>query len=145
MLLASVGKPRYCIIYDLFAKTLWIIDANPASGLTIVLFISIVYINKLSFKDSVYLRGSLIKSKSIYDPYRKLSRYNNLLLQWILCTYITCTNIVYILLQTKLGEKYGVRGIPTLIILDKDGNIKDAEARGTAQNCQGTELPAKWC
>lgn len=54
-------------------------------------------------------------------------------------------NTVYILLQAKLGEKYGVRGIPTLIILDKDGNIKDAEARGTAQNCPGDKLPDKWC
>lgn len=52
---------------------------------------------------------------------------------------------VYILLQGKLGEKYGVRGIPTLIVLDKDGNIKDAEARGTAQNCPGDKLPDKWC
>lgn len=54
-------------------------------------------------------------------------------------------NTVYILFQAKLGEKYGVRGIPTLIILDKDGNIKDAEARGTAQNCPGDKLPDKWC
>lgn len=54
-------------------------------------------------------------------------------------------NTFYILLQAKLGEKYGVRGIPTLIILDKDGNIKDAEARGTAQNCPGDKLPDKWC
>lgn len=48
-------------------------------------------------------------------------------------------------LKGKLGEKYGVRGIPTLIVLDKDGNIKDAEARGTAQNCPGDKLPDKWC
>lgn len=60
-------------------------------------------------------------------------------------TVDACIFIVYILLQGKLGEKYGVRGIPTLIVLDKDGNIKDAEARGTAQNCPGDKLPDKWC
>ncbi|XP_022313533.2 tryparedoxin-like [Crassostrea virginica] len=46
--------------------------------------------------------------------------------------------------KQKLADKYGVRGIPTLVILDKDGNIKDANARGTAQNTSGNELPDSW-
>ena len=53
-------------------------------------------------------------------------------------------NKFLILLQQKLADKYGVRGIPTLVILDKDGNIKDANARGTAQNTSGNELPDSW-
>lgn len=53
-------------------------------------------------------------------------------------------NKLLILLQQKLADKYGVRGIPTLVILDKDGKIKDANARGTAQNASGAELPDNW-
>jgi nucleoredoxin len=34
-------------------------------------------------------------------------------------------------IKAKLGDKYGVRGIPSLIVLDSDGNVKDAAARGT--------------
>ncbi|XP_062611849.1 nucleoredoxin-like isoform X2 [Saccostrea cucullata] len=48
-------------------------------------------------------------------------------------------------IKNALAQKYGVQGIPTLIILDKDGNIKDKNARGTAQSAQGSkELPAAW-
>lgn len=33
--------------------------------------------------------------------------------------------------KQQLGEKYGVRGIPTLLILDANGNTVDSEGRGT--------------
>jgi thioredoxin-related protein len=47
--------------------------------------------------------------------------------------------------QKQLSEKYGVQGIPTFIVLDKDGNIKDASARGTVQSeDKSTTLPEKW-
>ena len=39
--------------------------------------------------------------------------------------------------KEKLANKYGVRGIPTLIILDADGNMKDGGARGTVMSNMG--------
>jgi nucleoredoxin len=45
-----------------------------------------------------------------------------------------------------LGSKYGVRGIPSLIILDKFGNIKDADGRSTVSSAKGNvdKAMAKW-
>lgn len=38
-------------------------------------------------------------------------------------------------LKQKLGDKYGVRGIPTLIVLDgRDGHVVDAAARGSVSS-----------
>lgn len=37
-------------------------------------------------------------------------------------------------IKDKLANKYGVRGIPTLIILDANGNLKDGGARGTVMS-----------
>ena len=36
-----------------------------------------------------------------------------------------------------LGSKFSVRGIPSLIILDPSGNVKDANGRGTVQSARG--------
>ena len=33
-------------------------------------------------------------------------------------------------LKTALGEKYGVKGIPTLVLLDGAGELVDANIRG---------------
>lgn len=46
-----------------------------------------------------------------------------------------------------LGSKFGVRGIPSLIILDAaDGSIKDGDGRSTVSNARGvtSKATAKW-
>lgn len=42
------------------------------------------------------------------------------------------------------AEKYAVRGIPYLVIIDQHGNIVDKEGRGTVETASGTQLPEKW-
>lgn len=47
----------------------------------------------------------------------------------------------------SLGNKFGVRGIPSLIILDAaDGSIKDADGRSTISSAKGntSKATAKW-
>lgn len=46
--------------------------------------------------------------------------------------------------QESLAEKYGVRGIPYLVIIDQHGNIVDKEGRETVETASGTQLPEKW-
>lgn len=49
--------------------------------------------------------------------------------------------------KQKLAEKFGVRGIPFLVILDAaDGSTKDADARNTVMSAQGVTSRAtgKW-
>merc|ERR1712057_54704 len=36
--------------------------------------------------------------------------------------------------KTELSEKYGVRGIPTLVLLDGDGNLAEGNIRGNHAN-----------
>lgn len=48
------------------------------------------------------------------------------------------------LFQESLAEKYAVRGIPYLVIIDQHGNIVDKEGRGTVETASGTQLPEKW-
>ncbi|XP_048759155.1 uncharacterized protein LOC125668781 [Ostrea edulis] len=47
--------------------------------------------------------------------------------------------------KQTLGELYGVRGIPSLIILDKNGAVKDSNGRGTVQaNPSADSVPSSW-
>lgn len=46
--------------------------------------------------------------------------------------------------RESLAEKYGVRGIPYLVIIDQHGTIVDKEGRGTVETASGTQLPEKW-
>ena len=49
--------------------------------------------------------------------------------------------------RQSLGMKFGVRGIPTLIVIDlATGKIKDADARSTVQQARGDTSKAltKW-
>lgn len=49
-------------------------------------------------------------------------------------------------LAQALGQKYGVRGIPSLIVLDAGGDIKDADGRSTVSAAKGntSKVAAKW-
>lgn len=53
-------------------------------------------------------------------------------------------NVMRSIFQESLAEKYGVRGIPYLVIIDQHGNIVDKEGRGTVETASGTQLPEKW-
>ncbi len=46
----------------------------------------------------------------------------------------------------KLGQKFAVRGIPTLVILDSTGAIKDKDGRSTVSNARGdvSKATQKW-
>ena len=46
----------------------------------------------------------------------------------------------------ELGSKFGIRGIPALIVLDKNGNVKDSDGRGTVMQSKGNTAKAlaKW-
>lgn len=46
--------------------------------------------------------------------------------------------------QDELADKYDVKGIPYLVIMDSQGTIIDKEGRGTVQTDCGTEIPGKW-
>ncbi|XP_061181171.1 uncharacterized protein LOC133189790 isoform X1 [Saccostrea echinata] len=46
--------------------------------------------------------------------------------------------------RENLAKKYGVSGIPYLVIMDSQGNILDKEGRGTVQSFSGSTLPEKW-
>jgi hypothetical protein len=48
-------------------------------------------------------------------------------------------------LQNVISKKYGVSGIPTFIILDSAGQIKDANGRAAVQAAGGAgKLPDNW-
>lgn len=46
----------------------------------------------------------------------------------------------------QLGSKFGIRGIPALIVLDANGNVKDADGRSTVMGARGNtqKALAKW-
>lgn len=46
----------------------------------------------------------------------------------------------------NLGQKYGVRGIPTLIVLNSEGNVVDRDGRSTVSAARGNTAAAleKW-
>ncbi|XP_048759645.1 nucleoredoxin-like [Ostrea edulis] len=46
--------------------------------------------------------------------------------------------------RDELADKYDVKGIPYLVIMDSQGTIIDKEGRGTVQTDCGTEIPGKW-
>jgi nucleoredoxin len=48
--------------------------------------------------------------------------------------------------KRQLAEKFGVSGIPMLVVLDKDGNVKDTNGRSTVSNSRGNTSAAfsKW-
>jgi len=48
-------------------------------------------------------------------------------------------------LQKVISDKYEVRGIPTFIILDSAGQVKDAKGTATVQAAGGAkQLPDNW-
>lgn len=46
----------------------------------------------------------------------------------------------------SLGQQFGVRGIPALIVLDQNGKVKDPDGRSTIMNARGdvTRVAGRW-